>query len=284
MKTILVPTDFSDNARHALRWAAHIARASQAEIIVLHVNEKPVLAAPSRRYSTSSQTLRSLITENTPEEMVPAIQEIAANPLYHNLRLRTEVLSGALVKVIQEYTEEQSVDLIVMGTRGASGMEELLIGSNTEKVIRYAPCPVLAVPKGAFTLPFKAVVVPTTLHDNQKVVLRRLAALPSELLGTAPIYLLYLNDPAGLGSEEPVQERAQEFLLDSGLDRAELRMLGTLRGDEGDAILEFASQHEAGLIVMGTHQLRGLSHMIWGSLTEDTANHSPIPVLSIPIR
>ncbi|WP_247231577.1 universal stress protein [Telluribacter sp. SYSU D00476] len=284
MQAILVPTDFSPGSRTAVEIAALLAAQANAELVLLNVDENATHVKTLGEFVPHDELSDTISTNEPYEYLVELRRELVRYPVFTDLKIRAELYPGSLVSVVETYAERHNMDLIVMGTRGAGGLEELLIGSNTEKVIRRACCPVLAVPQEAIPGPIKVIAFPTTLKDDQKVVFRRLAALQQTLGMDISIRLLYINDPAGLGSEEAIEQRYLELVKDSNLQNTIFHLKGALDLDEGIEILQFAKEQQADMITMGTHQRRGLSHLILGSMTEDTVNHSDIPVLTIPIR
>ena len=280
MKKILVPTDFSGFANNALEVAADIALKTNASIMLLHANEKMVTATPLAEYYLYDKAIEDEYLDMVNESLKKTLAEIADNDKFARVKIETAVIGGPMVSVIEEVVKDHAIDLIVMGTRGASGMEEFFIGSNTEKVIRRAPCPVLAVPKAVTS--FNKIVFPTTLKEDQKGAFSALAELQDIFHGE--ITLLNLNNPSHLKDNAAIEARKNELLKATALGKATLFVSDADVFNEEEAILDFAHQQKADLIVMATHQRRGLAHMFMGSITEDTVNHSDIPVLSISIR
>ena len=280
MKKILVPTDFSGFANNALEVAADIALKTNASIMLLHANEKMVTATPLAEYYLYDKAIEDEYLDMVNESLKKTLAEIADNDKFARVKIETAVIGGPMVSVIEEVVKDHAIDLIVMGTRGASGMEEFFIGSNTEKVIRRAPCPVLALPKAVTS--FSKIVFPTTLKEDQKGAFSALAELQDIFHGE--ITLLYLNNPSHLKDNAAIEARKNELLKATALGKATLFVSDADVFNEEEAILDFAHQQKADLIVMATHQRRGLAHMFMGSITEDTVNHSDIPVLRISIR
>lgn len=145
IKTILVPTDFSGPANNALKYAVSLAVKTNAKILVLHVYH--ILVVPGRYphalYPIEIQDNRKLAEQELMdlEKKVPELKKVVYN---------TKLISGyGGVDEILETIQAQNTDLTVMGTRGASGLKELLIGSNTASVIKGATRPVLAIPEQA---------------------------------------------------------------------------------------------------------------------------------------
>ncbi|AEI48461.1 universal stress protein [Runella slithyformis] len=280
MKKILVPTDFSGFAHNALEVAADLALKTNAEIILLHANEKMVTATPMAEYYLYDKAIEDEYLDMVTESLKKTLVEIADNGKFARVKIQTAVIGGPMVGVIEDFVKDHAIDLVVMGTRGVSGMEEFIVGSNTEKVIRRVKCPVLAIPN----LPssFNKIVFPTTLKADQIPAFAAFAELQNIFKGE--VSLLYINDPGHFKNTEAMEAQKEFLVKESGLKNAALFISDTEVFNEEDAILDFAYQNKADLIVMGTHQRRGLAHLFMGSMTEDTVNHSDIPVLSLSIK
>lgn len=280
MKKILVPTDFSNNSKHALNIAAFIAEKVKGRVEILHANTAVAYAPPLPDYYVPEAYDMTEYYENAAEELYTLKQDLVKSGKYDDIKIETVVEEGFLYSTVRRIAEEDRADLIVMGTKGASGATEFFVGSNTEKVIRTSPCPVLAVPENSGDFKPKTVLIPTTLRKGQQVVFKTVAEwqkyFPFE------VKVLYLNNPAGFDTDEEIEQAAQQLATEAGLKKVKSFMSGNTFNEE-NSILQFASREDVDLIVMGTHQRQGLSHLLFGSLTEDMANHSDIPVLSVPI-
>ncbi len=281
MKKILVPTDFSGNASHALEAAAKLASKFNATLVLMHANTQAVYAPPLAEYGNTVSFDMMDYSAAAAEELYGLKKELTSDPEFADLQIETVVEEGFLYSAIERVAKANEIDLIVMGTKGASGATEFFVGSNTEKVIRLSPCPVLAVPVDASdVLDIKTIVLPSTLKRDQEKVFVQLA----EWQKTFPfaVKIIYLNNPAGFSNEAAIQAAAAQFAEKAGLKNTST-FVSSNTFDEESAILQFAQLNGADMIVMGTHQRHGLSHMLFGSLTEDTANHASVPVLSMPI-
>ncbi len=186
-----------------------------------------------------------------------------------------------MYSTVNNVATDDDIDLVVMGTKGASGLNEFLLGSNTEKVIRTAPCPVLAIPEHAKRFEPKVVLVPSTLKEDQNTVFEYLTHW--ERTYGFLVKVLYINNPSGLPTDGSAEARKNRLTEAAGLKKTDV-ILTAGSFSEGDSILAAAEQCNADMIVMGTHQRQGLSQMLFGSITADTVNHSHIPVLAVPIH
>lgn len=280
MKKILVPTDFSENARQALDVAVTIAKKTDAEIVLLHVNEQVGAALPvSEYYYTYDRSIEEKYLNMVHENLEKMLTEVATSLGADNIR--TAVIGGPFSTIVADIVQTEGIDLIVMGTKGASGLKEFFVGSNTEKIVRIAKCPVLTVHDDKIT-EFKNVVVPTTLETDQKKLFEGLQEW--EAIFGCKFYLLYINNPGAYRGDHDIEAREKQLLKATGLKDVEIYKTETFTLNEEQVIFDFAKERNADLIVMGTHQRRGLSHILLGSLTEDTINHAAIPVLAIPLK
>ncbi len=249
--------------------------------MLLHVNTAIAYTPPLPDYSVPQAFDLDAYRENAAEALHALKNELAGRPEFSEVPFESRVEEGFLHHAIRRIAEEEGVDLVVMGTKGATGAVEFFLGSNTEKVIRTAPCAVLAVPESAREFQLQKVLVPTTLRPEQLRVFEHLAQWQS--FSPFSVTVLYLNDPLGLGSSDAIEAKAHAMTAEARLRDCTV-LIGGNTFNEELAILEVAREQSADIIAMGTHQRQGLSHLLFGSLTEDMANHSDIPVLSIPLK
>lgn len=136
LKHILVPTDFSDSATAALAFAKAIAAKFDSELYVLHVNDDPLLYAP-----TTSDDYR----EESEQKSLERLAELFTDEERQQLNLRLGAVTGPAPKKICEYAEAHEVDLIVMGSLGRTQLADMLMGSVTQSVMHTTNCPVMTV-------------------------------------------------------------------------------------------------------------------------------------------
>jgi nucleotide-binding universal stress UspA family protein len=281
MKKMLVPTDFSNNSKHALTTAARLATQLKAKLYVMHANVEAAYVPPLAEYAGAVNFDMMDYSAVAAEQLFAVKNELLANADYAGLQVETLVEEGYLHTAIERVAKAEDIDLIVMGTKGATGATEFFVGSNTEKVIRTAICPVLSVPEGSDDITnIKLVAMPSTLKEDQAIVFAELAKW--QKVFNFDVKVIYLNNPAGFKDEADIELAAEKFAAAAHLKNVSTFVSSNTFNEEA-AILQFAEANNADLIAMGTHQRKGLSHMIFGSLTEDTVNHSAVPVLSIPL-
>lgn len=279
MKKILVPIDFSTNSKKALHIAAAIAAKSKARLGILHTNTAVAYAPVLPEFEFAGMYNMKEYYDMAADEFRRLKQALIAEPMFAKLNIDTRIEEGLLFSSIRRVAEEDGADLIVMGTKGATGALEFFVGSNTEKVIRTAPCPVLAIPENAGDFDLKTVVLASTLSEEQAPAFNFLAGLQKHW--HFKVKVLYLNNPGAFHSKKQIDEASAAFAGRAGLQKVST-FININTFNEEATILQFAQQENADLIVMATHQRQGLSHLLFGSMSENTANHSIIPVLSVP--
>ena len=141
LKRILVPTDFSECARHALTYGFSFAKEYDAELLLLHVVE--TLAAPYA--SDLFPVPMAEVFEEMSGYAKSELEKLVAEAKGRGLSARFLVAQGKPSLEIMRVAREESVDMIVLGTHGKGVLDQALFGSTTERVVRKAPCPVLCV-------------------------------------------------------------------------------------------------------------------------------------------
>jgi len=148
IRKILLPTDFSQSAEVALEMAIHIARAFEAEIILLHVIEPPSASLQSvKNPELLLAGYREAVKANASQKMTKLLELIRERG---DFRTQTIFSDGWAFVEILRAAKQHEIDVIVMGTHGQNSINFLLIGNTAERVVRKAPCPVLTVRHPSF--------------------------------------------------------------------------------------------------------------------------------------
>jgi nucleotide-binding universal stress UspA family protein len=276
MKTILVPTDFSTEATRALDAAAVIARKTGASITLLHIVES-VLDGSFVTSGTHlpKDSMEYLYMIKRIEHAHQQMNEIISEQL-SGIEVNTQVKIGLVYQNIAKAIAEEEVDLIVMGTKGATGLQEMLIGSNTEKVVTYSHSLVLSVGSGSKDFAFRNVVLPTDLSTKSPAFLKRLADL--QVVFDFQVHVLYVNTPLNYSTTYQIEDRMAKFLEDCPLKNISTTILDEYSQEDG--IIAFAQKTDADLIALLTHGRKGWSYFLDGSVTRTIVNHTTIPVLT----
>ncbi len=277
MKKILVPVDFSDPANWAVDTAAFVAERADATVILLHIVEQPT----SESFNVEGQVDNSLwedklFTFKLIERNKKQLGELAGRLKARGIVVKEQLRMGNPYHGIKTVTTDQSVDLIVMGTSGRSKLEEILIGSNTEKVVRHAKCPVLTVHKKLGLGGFKNIVYATSMSENESGFAKVFKEVQDIFSST--IHIVRINTPANFRPDVEVKRLLDVFAKKLHLKNYTLNVFNDYSEEEG--IIHFASSLDADLIGMATHGRSAFAQTLARSIAEDVANHSSQPVLT----
>ncbi|WP_299526018.1 universal stress protein [Winogradskyella sp.] len=277
MKKIIVPIDFSEHSEFALEAAANLAQKYGSELIILHMLELSNAILIADENSINEEAVFYLkLAEQKFEAFLdkPYLDGIKITPIVKHFKVWSEV---------NEVANKYDANLIVMGSHGVSGVKEVLVGSNTEKVVRHADVPVLVIKHNPILLDFENGVFASDFSEeaitpylNARITFKKLGA---------KMYLVYVNAPDGnFKSSTEIDKRVSLFLkkADGDLDNLDnVHVVSDYSIEKG--ILNFANNIGADLIAVATHGRKGLAHFFEGSISEDIANHSTLPVMTFKI-
>jgi len=272
MKTILVPTNFSDYSTDALVTAASMIRAKGGRIVLMH-NVETLLTNWSR--------LSELVRMNHPEIRKHAdkafreIHEIKSGVLLSGLQVDTLITYGVTSDEIVAAAIKTKADLIMMGS-GEREPERDFIGSTLQKVVRQTPCPVLSIRKEISNEKWTKVLVPVSLDFDIAVPFAEIAKISNEF--GSVIQLLYVNTPQHFKNTATVKRQMNAFKEKFPNLRIETAVYDHEEVEGG--ILEFAKSEKADCVAMITfeHQ-HAPSYQL--SVTDHILHHATVPVLAI---
>ena len=273
MKRILVPTDFSTQAENALKVAVQIAEKHDSEIYLFHTVELP------------SHLTRATNTGALPESIYfiklteKRFADILERPYLENVTINQTIGHGEIYEDILNAVKDKNIDLIVMGSHGASGFKEMFIGSNTEKVVRTSSIPVLVIKNEHENFEVTDFVFATDFSEECREPYTKAQSF-AKTLG-AKMHLLYINTPSGFKTTTEAHEIMNNFIKGMGAENYTLNVFNDTSVEKG--ILNFAKQNNMQLIGMSTHGRKGLAHFFNGSISEDLVNHAKMPVITFKI-
>ena len=274
MKKILVPTDFSSQAENALRVAVQLAKKFNSEIHLLHVLELPLHKVDAlSSYNNKPEAIYFMKLAQK------KFEELAEKDYLKDLVLHEHVEFHEIFKGVFHVCKKESIDLIVMGSNGATGFKEMLVGSNTEKVVRTSETPVLVVKNEHKKFKVKDFVFASDFKDESKETYKKVIKF-AEVLG-AKIHLLMVNTPFKFITSNKANNRMENFANDFDFKKYTLNRFNDNSIEEG--IMNFSQSIDADLIGMSTHGRQGISHFFNGSIGEDLVNHARRPVITFKI-
>ncbi|WP_064965833.1 universal stress protein [Tenacibaculum ovolyticum] len=278
MKKIIVPVDFSIYSENALQTAAFIAKKNNAEIIVVHMLE---LSNAVITQSDTSSSEEAFFYLKLAEKKINAflqkeyLSDVKVTPIIKHFKIFSE---------LDELAKEEGVDFIIMGSKGTSGLKEMFIGSNTERVIRHANVPVLVIKDKPITKEIEKVVFACDFSDDDVAPYLKAKTFFGKL--GCDIQLVYVNTPsAKFSSSKEIEEKMVAFFNKTNEDIGkvnEVKIVFDYTVEQG--VLYFANKSKADIVAVATHGRKGISHFFEGSIAEDIANHSELPILSFKIK
>ncbi|WP_299059845.1 universal stress protein [uncultured Polaribacter sp.] len=277
MKKIIVPIDFSAHSEFALKTAASLAKKYNATIYALHMLDiQEISLSESEVYQQEKAIYFLKIAEKKIKKFLEKdyLKELNVIPIIKHFKVFSEVTKIA---------EEVKADFIIMGSHGATGLKEFFIGSNTEKVVRHSNLPVLVIKNEMVNADFSDIVLATDFSDESIPAFKRL--LKSLDFLNAQKHILYVNLPKeNFKTTSEMEKMANNFLMkaEGNSDRM-INVNYICEHTIEKGILSFANIVGADLISVITHGRKGLSHIFAGSIAEDIANHSTLPIMTIKI-
>jgi len=277
MKKIIVPIDFSEHSEYALKTAAKLAKKHDAELLTLHMLEMSdimLTATEGEQYQKAVFFLK--LAEQKFEEFLdkPYLKDVKVVPIVKHFKVFSEV---------NDVAKEHDADLIIMGSHGVSGFKEFFVGSNTERVVRNAEIPVLVVKHDMPDTDFDIVLFATDFEEENIDAYIK-ASHFFEKLG-AELTLLYVNLPnERFKSSVEIENKIEEFLTAANGNLNKLNSVAyhaDYTVEQG--VLNYANKIGADIIAIPTHGRKGVTHFFAGSIGEDVANHSQLPVMTFKI-
>lgn len=283
MARILVPTDFSKQADYALDLAHQLALELNAEIELLHVLDVPdgVNMTGMENISFTGESsgnagMDGIYFVKLMEKTKERLGSIMNRPELKGINMFEKIQTGSIYRQINEETEKGNVDLVVMGTTGTSNWEEELVGSNAEKVVRKANCPVLTVRKEVKLARIKNIALASSFRQSEE----KQVDLVKKIVGIigARLHLVKINTPSHFENDKKNYSDIHAYAKKHGIEEYEAHVYNF--EDEEDGIISFTEQFGMDMIIMATTGKGGFARLLEGSIAEDVVNYSKIPVLT----
>lgn len=277
MKKILVPTDFSEQAENALKVAAQLAKRYNGEIYILHLIELPADMTNPVGETRSNDLPEALFFMKLAKKK---FDDLLSRPYLKDLKVHDTVEINKAFEGIMETSKKYDCDFIVMGSQGATGLKEMFIGSNTEKVVRTSEIPVLVIKNEHPEFKINQFVFATNLEITGKEILEKVVNF-ADLTG-AKLHLVYINTANEFITSNETDQKLKKCLEGMDFNNFEFHVYNDESVETG--ILNFTKKLNADLIGIATHGRKGLSHFFNGSISEDLVNHARSPVITFKLE
>ncbi len=280
MNKILVPFDFSEVAAHALRFAGQMARQSaDCQVIVLHVVEHPTPSSFKTMGVTDYDPMENIYVTKLIQSVKGKLESLLASEEFGGISMASKIKIGNPYHEIAAEIGEEQTDLVVMGTSGASGLDEYLVGSNAERVVRMAKCPVITMQEPADVAEIDEIVFASNFYDIKPNFVDHILKLQGVF--DAELKIVKINTPANFSTTRHDQEIMDDFVKRFDIENCSTAIYNY--SNEEDGIVAFAEDIDADMIALGTHQRTGLGHFLSGSIAEDVVNHAKRPVWTLDL-
>ena len=272
MKRILVPVDFSKEAENAAQVAVSIAKKSNGCIYLLHMLELPEI---TENYNFSGQA-EPLFFMNMAKKRFDSFLKL---PFLKGIEVHTKILFYKAFDGIKDEAKSLNIDLIIMGSKGATGLKEVFIGSNTEKVVRCADVPVLVIKEPLVNFTLNNMVFASDFNSIGKKTFQKV--LDFARFFNAKIYLLYVNTIHNFETTEDSLSNIHNYINGFDLNNYTITIYNANSVEQG--ILTFSKSVNADAISLNTNGRSGLSQLFNGSIGVEITNHAMAPVVTFKL-
>jgi len=277
MNKILIPTDGTELADYAYDLAHKIAQQTGAEIHALGVIPAPANAIYDREGNIKDDEGEDLSQIRAQEEQ--KLQELTA---WQEDKSDVKVVKtkiGRIEEDILHYITQESVDLVVMGTKGASGIHEFLRSSHTAHIVRESPAPVLSLKCDRSAYDINDILLISDFHEEAELNLGIVKTMMEVF--QANLHLLKINTPANFETTREVRQNMRRFEALHGLHSTGHHIYCDNSIEEG--ITHFSADTGMDFVVIGTHQRKGLGRLFKHSVSEELVNHIWQPILTFKV-
>ncbi|PQJ76662.1 universal stress protein [Polaribacter glomeratus] len=276
MKNILLPTDFSDNSWNAIVYALNFYKDANCNFYLLHVSKLSTVVTNDYPYVPAQGIIEDVYIKPTKKQLRAVLKKISENfpkNKKHNFYTLTDY--NFFIESLREHLEEKKVDVIVMGTKGASGLSKLIIGSNTGDVITKVKCTTLVVPENAKFIKIEEIAFPTDFSlSNDLQILQPIAEILEE--NNASLRVLNISKKSlGLNID---QQKNKELLEDYFYNHKHSFHFLTNKKVE-DAIQCFVESRDIDMIAMVAKNLNYFQQILFHTKVEEISYHTDVPFL-----
>lgn len=272
MKKILVPTDRSENANHALKYALNLFKGEEVEFVLFQSYDIPTYTAdmPMPIDTIGAEELTRILSQD-----VAKLKEEYAGSSF---QFSCVVEAGSLTMNVEGLVEDSGIDLIVMGTKGASGIAAAIIGSNTADVIQAAACPLLAVPESADVNAMPKNILFAT--DNKGL---SSSSVVDSLIYFAKKYSshIHLMNVLDEGKMTTVEEAVAGLKLDHILESTEHSFHFENSNDKAEAIENYLNTHSIDMLAVIPRKNNFFDAIFHRSVTRKLTLHTKVPLLAM---
>tara|TARA_R110000787_G_scaffold137226_1_gene249994 strand:- start:6883 stop:7710 length:828 start_codon:yes stop_codon:yes gene_type:complete len=272
MYKILVPIDFSNKSEYAAKMAAEIGKKTDCQIYLLHLVELPSGIVDMGAGSNFSIPESMMYLRKVKEKIL----ELKARFFTEEQIVKYSIRFQHPYEGIKDYAKKINANLIVMGSQGISDFEEMIIGSNTEKIVRTSDIPVLVVKTDANKFRFRDLVFASNYKEENKATFKKFLTFAKQF--NSKIHLLKVNTVGKFESSAVTKEKIKEFIKEFDVSKSTINVYSDTSVAKG--ITNFSREIDADLIAVSTHGRSGLSNLFNGSITKTLSKNVLRPIIT----
>ena len=275
MKKILLPVDFSKHSEYASKLASKVALKTNSEIHLIHMVELPSGFSDMASGTNISIPESMLYIRKIKDKLLNYKNAYFSNidKVYHAIRFQNPY------EGIKDYSKKISADLIIMGSKGQTALEEILIGSNTEKTVRNSEIPVIITKKDNDEFKFKKLVFASTFENDEAKALEGFLDFATKF--KSKIYFLKVNTPEKFENTTDSKNKITAFVNKYKITDYSINIYNDKSVQDG--ILNFSNENDIDLVSLATHGRSGLSRFFNGSVSLNLSKNVLKPVLTFKV-
>lgn len=277
MKKILLPTDFSANAYNAIEYALQLFKDEECIFYLLHAFAPGSYIISSVDDGPSNMVIEDIARRNAEDQLQEIKSKIDAEHAYPKHTLEVIISFSSLMSEMKSVVKERDIDLIVMGTQGATGAKEVFLGTNTMDAIRKVKIALIAVPEG-FTYQKPQEILFTTdlkfsMENKYLPLLRWIGTKHIARINALNIYTGRSLEPY----QEEVKNQLATYFKDNSYLFHELEYMSVT-----EAVEHFQIKHKADFLVMINNKHTYFENLLFKPVIKEIVYHTSIPFMVIP--
>jgi len=275
MQQILIPTDFSDNAWNAIKYGLELFKKTKCTFYLMHINPVPPYSGAGSSVRAASENVREAILKDSKEDLQRLITRIEELPFQTKHTFIPLAMHDYFVDAVKRESQNKNIDLIIMGTKGASGLKKATIGSNTGDVITKIKCPLLAIPEDAVYESLDEIAFPTDYHIGYNVkVLDTLIEMVT--MNKAMLRILHISKKGEELNSEQIKNKdfLHDYLID--IDHSFHSLTGTKLET---AVQCFTESRDIDMVAMVAKNLNFFQRILFRPAVEEISYHTEVPFL-----
>tara|TARA_B110000240_G_C13423910_1_gene420732 strand:+ start:93 stop:920 length:828 start_codon:yes stop_codon:yes gene_type:complete len=275
MKKILVPIDFSKPSQYAAKMAAKIAKKTNATVYLIHLIELPSGVIDMISSSHFSIPESMLYLRKTKEKVLEFKESFFSN----DITVEYFIKLNNPFEGIKKCANKINADLIIMGSKGHSEFEEIIVGSNTEKIVRNSKIPVIVVKRDDKKFKLDNLVFASNFKKENSEVFRKFLDFANAF--DSKVHFLKINTPSHFEVTQKTIENIKDFIKGYTLPKHSIHIYNDTSVEKG--IINFSKEKKADLIALSTHGRSGISHLFTGSVAKNLSKKALKPMFTVRV-